>query len=386
MNLKKYTLLVGLSAILIASCIPDGDGRNQESADLILTGAKIFTSNTQQPWAEAVAIKNGRFIYVGDAPGTIKFRSDSTRSINLDGRLVIPGLVDAHAHPGYIDVEHFGDISETSEEKMLAAVKNYAEEHPDDEWLRLCCWPIDWYVSGNQGPTKQILDAVVPDRPVWFVSEWWHSGWLNSKALEVLGVDKNTPDPKPGVANYVRDGIGEPTGWVKEGAGWQHFAEQFEINEGAHKISHEENMVAALQTLSEAGVTALYDAGNFGYEDVGACAASVQGKESRRKVRAVVQVRQHRRLQFFEHMGALRAEWMLGGAFGCALRHLVLIYAGRRVDVVLGFVLAHGNGCDHGISGSGRGRADHQFSVTDRVDGDEHELRCADSVWIVHRS
>ena len=267
MNLKKCIALVGLSGLLIASCMSGEDRGNQESADLILTGAKIFTSNKQQPWAEAIAIKNGRFIYVGDSTGTSKYLSDGTQSVNLEGRLVIPGLVDSHAHPGYIDVEQYGNIAETSEEAMLAAVKKYADEHPDDEWLRLCCWAVDLYVEGSQGPDKQTLDAVVPDRPVWFVSEWWHSGWLNSKALEVLGVDSNTPDPKPGVATYARDENGEPTGWVKEGAGWQHFAKQFPIAEGAHKTLHEQSMLEALQQLSEAGVTTLYDAGNFGFED-----------------------------------------------------------------------------------------------------------------------
>ena len=268
MDLKKYASLAGLLGFLFTSCVSCGDTENRESADLILAGARIFTSNEQQPWAEAVAIKNGRFIYVGDSAGASKYLSDNTQSFDLKGRLVIPGLVDAHAHPGYVDVEHFGEILETSEKEILAAVKKYAEEHPDDEWLRLCCWPIGLYVEGNQGPDKRTLDAVVPDRPVWFVSEWWHSGWLNSKALEVLGVDKNTADPKPGVATYVRDENGEPTGWVKEGAGWQHFAEQFPINESARKTSHEQNMLAALQILSEAGVTTLYDAGNFGYEDL----------------------------------------------------------------------------------------------------------------------
>jgi predicted amidohydrolase YtcJ len=265
--LKKYPLLVGLSVILIASCTSGGDEGQEGNADLILTGARIFTSNKQHPWAEAIAIKDGRFIYVGDTAGVSAYQSDSTHSVDLDGRLVIPGLVDSHAHPGYIAVEQFGEIAETSEEEMLVAVKKYADEHPDDEWLRLCCWPIDLYINGDQGPNRQTLDAVIPDRPVWFVSEWWHSGWLNSKALEVIGVDSSTPEPKPGIATYVRDEHGEPTGWVKEGAGWQHFAEQFEIGEGAHRESHEENMMAALQLLSEAGVTTLYDAGNFGYED-----------------------------------------------------------------------------------------------------------------------
>ena len=267
MNVKKIASLVGSLGILIASCTSGEGGGGQESADLILSGAQIFTSNNQQPWAEAVAVKSGRFIYVGDSAGVAAYQSGSTRSVNLEGRLVIPGLVDAHAHPGYIDVEQYGDISETNEKDMLAAVKTYAEEHPDDEWLRLCCWPVGLYVEGNRGPDKRVLDAVVPDRPVWFVSEWWHSGWLNSKALETLGVDQNTPDPKTGVATYVRDENGELTGWVKEGAGWQHFAKQFPIGEGAHKISHEENMVTGLQLLSEAGVTTLYDAGNFGFED-----------------------------------------------------------------------------------------------------------------------
>jgi predicted amidohydrolase YtcJ len=268
MNWKNYTSLVGLLGFLIASCVPGDNNGNQDSADLILSGAKIFTSNEEQPWAEAVAIKEGRFIYVGDSPGATQFRSDSTRSIDLGGRLVIPGLVDAHAHPGYIDVEQYGAISETNEEELLAAVRKYAEEHPDDEWLRLCCWPLDLYVHGDQGPIRQTLDAVVPDRPVWFVSEWWHSGWLNSKALEVLGVDKDTPDPAPGIGMYARDENGVPTGWVKEGAGWQYFTEHFEIKDDAHKLLHEQSMVAGLQVLSESGVTTLYDAGNFGFEDL----------------------------------------------------------------------------------------------------------------------
>ncbi len=268
MDLKKYSWLTALLTVLITSCHFTSDSSTEETADMILTGAKIFTSDKQQPWAEAVAIKDGKFIYVGNEAGASKYRSKSTRSTDLKGRLVIPGMIDAHAHPGYIDVEHYGDISETSREEMLAAVKKFADDHPDDEYLRLCCWPIDMYVHGAAGPNKAELDVIVPDRPVWFVSEAWHDRWLNSKALEVLGVDKNSPDPLPGLATYVRDENGELTGWVKEGAGWQHFAKQFPINDDAGKRLHEETIASALQTLSEYGITTLYDAGNFGYEDL----------------------------------------------------------------------------------------------------------------------
>jgi predicted amidohydrolase YtcJ len=252
MNVKKTATLIGVLGILISSCTPGEDAGDQHGADLILSGAKIFTSNTQQPGAEAVAVKDGRFTYVGDSAGVLAYQSERTRSINLEGRLVIPGLVDSHAHPGYIEVEQYGQISETNEEDLLAAVRKYADENPDDEWLRLCCWPVGLYVMGNQGPKKETLDAVVPDRPVWFVSEWWHSGWLNSKALETLGLDEN----------------GAATGWVKEGTAWQHFVAHFPIRDGDHKKSHEENMVTGLRLLSESGVTTLYDAGNFGYENV----------------------------------------------------------------------------------------------------------------------
>lgn len=264
-GLENYLWLAALLIVLTTSCQPTSNSTNQESADLVITNAKIFTSNKQQPWAEALAIKDGKFIYVGDANGIASYESKNL--ISLNGKLVIPGMIDAHAHPGYVGVEEFGKVEGDTKENLLAAVKEYADEHPDDEWLRLCCWPTAMFVHGNKGPNKKELDAVVPDRPVWFVSEAWHDSWLNSRALEVIGVDKNTPDPRPGLATYVVDDEGELTGWIKEGAGWQHFIDQFGFADEAHKQSHEDKMKAALQILSANGITTLYDAGNFGFED-----------------------------------------------------------------------------------------------------------------------
>ena len=256
---------------MLFGCGGGGGGEastTNENADLIITGAKIYTSDEKQPWAEAIVIKDGKFIYVGEEAGALKYESKNTRSTDLKGRFVIPGIIDSHAHPGYVDVEKYGEILETSREAMLAAVEKYANDHPDNEYLRLCCWPIAMYVNGSDGPNKRELDLIVPDRPVWFASNAWHDRWLNSKALEVLGIDENSPDPKKGIATYARDQNGELTGWVKEGAGWQHFAKQFPINDDAGKRIHEKKIVSVLQTFIEYGVTTLYDAGNFGYEDL----------------------------------------------------------------------------------------------------------------------
>ncbi len=264
MNITQFSVCAVLVAVSIVSCDQDSELQSQQTADWILTGGKFFTVDDQQPWAQAVAIKDGRFLYVGSEIGVAEFVTESTRKTELAGRLVIPGIVDGHTHPGYIDLERYGArLPETNREDLLTAVKEYAESHPGEEWIRLCCWPNNWYVSGKEGPRKEDLDAIVPDRPVWIASGAWHSVWLNSAALERLGVNSSTPDPRPGVAVYARDEDGALTGWVKEGAGWQHFASQFDVD----KKPHRESIVNFLNTLSEHGVTTVYDGGNMGYED-----------------------------------------------------------------------------------------------------------------------
>jgi predicted amidohydrolase YtcJ len=118
-------------------------------------------------------------------------------------------------------------------------------------------------VDGDSGPDRSYLDAVFPDRPVWITSSSWHSYWLNSKALAELGIDEDSPDPRFPIAMYKRDDDGRLTGWIKEGAGWQHFARVFEVDDEIHRRSVRE----FLQTLSKHGVTTVYDGGNLDYSD-----------------------------------------------------------------------------------------------------------------------
>jgi predicted amidohydrolase YtcJ len=256
-------------AALVASCGADEQTQSRVPADAstaqwVLSGGRIYTMDDSLPWAEAVAVAGDRFVYVGDDAGARAYVGVDTRQVDLKGRMVIPGLIDGHTHPGYIDLERYGPpLPETSREDLLDAVARYAENSPGAGWIRMCCWPNHLYVHGGEGPHRRDLDAIVPDRPVWITSTAWHSYWLNSKGLETLGIEETASDPLPGIAMYQRDENGALTGWIKEGAGWQHFAEQFPVD----AVSHEESVTAFLRTLSEHGVTTVYDGGNFGYEN-----------------------------------------------------------------------------------------------------------------------
>jgi predicted amidohydrolase YtcJ len=266
----KISRLITLLALLSLCACGSGEPQDDESvtlleADVVIRNAKIFTSSAEQSWAEALAISNGQFVYVGDNEGAEAIQA--SLSADLQGRLVLPGLIDGHAHPGYVSVENFGEVSGETKEALLASVKAYADQHPEQRWLRLCCWPTAMFVDGTEGPQKELLDAVLPDRLVWFESETAHDFWLNSKALAELGVDSTTPDPKPGLAMYARDDQGNPTGWVKEGAGVQHFAEQFALIDPMHIERHRDAVAEILDVMSGHGLTAIFDAGNKGYGD-----------------------------------------------------------------------------------------------------------------------
>ena len=246
--------------LALNSCGPEPE----PGADLVLTNARIYTVDEDGSWAESVAIRGDRFVYVGDAAGAEAFVGETTVRSDLGGRFVMPGIIDGHTHPGMMGAESFGPtLPDSGHEDLLGAVKAYADAEPGDGWIKLCCWSNYDYLVLGKSPHKDDLDAIVPDRPVWITSLSWHSYWLNSKGLETLGVDADSRDPAPGVAYYVRDKNGDPTGWIKEGAGWQFMAEQFP----ADPEQIREGIDLSLDILSTHGVTTLYDGGNLDYVD-----------------------------------------------------------------------------------------------------------------------
>ena len=188
------------------------------AASTLVVHAKIYTVNAQQPWADALAIRDGKIVAVGTEKEIDAYRGPGTAVIDAKGRLVLPGIVDTHVHfmGGAIGLPliHLDDATTVAE--IQTRVKDYAAAHPHAPWILGRGW---WYsVFGAAAlPDKKMLDDVMPDRPVLLTAYDGHTTWANSKALQMAGITRDTANPINGI--IVRDPqTGEATGALKEAA------------------------------------------------------------------------------------------------------------------------------------------------------------------------
>jgi predicted amidohydrolase YtcJ len=184
-------------------------------ADLLIVGSPVYTADPARPWADAVAVRAGRVAAVGPEREVAALRGPATRVLRLDGGLVLPGFQDAHVHTaaGGLELAQC-DLHGVDPEEYAAAVARYAAGRPDDPFILGGGWVMDAF--GTDGPHLATLDAVVADRPVLLESTDGHSAWVNSRALELAGITRATPDPPRG--RIERDAAGEPTGALHEAA------------------------------------------------------------------------------------------------------------------------------------------------------------------------
>jgi predicted amidohydrolase YtcJ len=184
-------------------------------ADLCIVGAPVYTADPARPWADAVAVRAGRVAAVGPEREVAALRGPATRVLALDGGLVLPGFADAHVHTaaGGLELAQC-DLHGVEPQEYAAAVAGYAAGHPDAPWVLGGGWVMDAF--GTAGPHLATLDAVVGDRPVLLESTDGHSAWVNSRAMELAGITRATPDPPRG--RIERDAAGEPTGVLHEAA------------------------------------------------------------------------------------------------------------------------------------------------------------------------
>ncbi|MEY9860281.1 putative amidohydrolase YtcJ [Catenulispora sp. GAS73] len=185
-------------------------------ADLVFTGGPCYTVDAARSWASAVAVAGGRISAVGRHADVKDLIGPDTEVVDLAGKLLLPGFQDAHVHPvlGGTTLRQC-DLHELhTAEEFVAAVADYAARNPQAAWIRGGGWSMDAFPGGM--PTKDLLDAVVPDRPVALPNRDVHGMWVNSKALEVCGITRDTRDPFDG--RIERDADGEPNGCLQEGA------------------------------------------------------------------------------------------------------------------------------------------------------------------------
>ena len=186
------------------------------NAELVFVGGGVYTLDPARPWAAAVAVRNGRIVHVGGEAEARELAGPGTEVIDLGGRLLLPGFQDAHAHPLLGGTERLqcdlsGSQSLAEYRDLVAA---YARRHPGRDWVLGGGWWMAAFPGGT--PHRRDLDAVVADRPVFLVNRDHHGAWVNSRALELAGITRDTPDPADG--RIERDAAGEPTGALHEGA------------------------------------------------------------------------------------------------------------------------------------------------------------------------
>lgn len=231
-------------------------GAAQVGAELVLRNGAVYTVDSARTWSEAVAIRAGRIVFVGSNQQAKAFISTATRVVDLKGRMLMPAFQDAHIHPisagleaGACDLNGLKTAAE-----YVAAIKKYADAHPQAAWITGGGWLMSAFGPGGMA-RRELIDAVVPDRPVFLSSSDGHTAWANSKALELAHVTNDTPDPKDG--RIDRDPkTGVAIGSLQEGAD----ALVATKVPPASDAERQEGLRHAVKLLNGYGITALQDA------------------------------------------------------------------------------------------------------------------------------
>ena len=205
-----------------ADNFPSSHSQVSQYADLLLYNGRFYTLDPAQPWAQAVAIREGRFVAVGSLQSLQAQIGPHTRQHDLNGAFCMPGLHDMHTHPDLALAPRYSDdldvgLEDPTPEQLAAAIHAYADSHPGDGWIYGQYWVRYTFREAGLTPGRAWLDSIMADRPVALLDRMWGTMMVNSKALQLAGIDPHTADPRNGYLE--RDELtGEPTGLLIDGA------------------------------------------------------------------------------------------------------------------------------------------------------------------------
>lgn len=226
-------------------------------ADAIYINGFIYTVNPAQPTAEALAVKEGRIVLAGSDEEVQSLASEQTRVVDLEGRMLMPGIHDMHVHPKEAGEKHHfqcGFPFTFTVAEIVEKLKDCAAQTPPGEWVRGGQWAME-LMESDTAPHRKILDAVTTAHPVYLGDSTVHAAWLNSLALEALGIDADTADPPGGVIMREADS-GAPTGVLIDNAAYDVLKALPPYTDAQYQTA----LAWAMREMNKVGVTAIKDA------------------------------------------------------------------------------------------------------------------------------
>ncbi len=262
--------------LAIACCfalLPRTQAQSKAAADLIISNAKIWTVDPSMPKAEAIAVVGDRIVAVGSNGDVDDWRGPRTRVVDAQGKLLLPGFNDAHVHfvsgGRQLDAIQLNDAGTPQE--FARRIGERAKLTPKGEWIVGGNWDETKWSPANM-PTKELIDRLTPDTPV-FVNRYdGHMGLANSVALRIAGISAKTPDPPGGT--IVRDAQGNPTGALKDAA-------TAYIDRVIPPLTHDQRLAMVKRALAYAASVGVTSAQHMvaSYEDIAVYAELLQRSE-----------------------------------------------------------------------------------------------------------
>lgn len=253
--IQKISLISALAFFLVSVC----SGQNKQVSSgandvVIIANANILTMNPKLPVAEAMALKGEKIIAVGNLNAVKKIAGNKYEFYDLDGGTVVPGFIETHEHMVqfgsstlFVDITPFAC---PSLKEALAKLKKYGQVDKDG-WIY--AWAVDQTLyTEKRGPTRQELDELFPDVPVFIFHMSGHGGYVNSKALEKAGITKDSPNPQGG--EFEKDKNGELTGYLKGMPAWLQVGKFPDVSIETTMKSGEIHAALGFTTVSEFGI------------------------------------------------------------------------------------------------------------------------------------
>ena len=262
-----FALYLFLVSLFVGPCVAA-----DAPADRVYRNGVVFTADGKTPAAEAVAIRDGRIVYVGNNEGVVSFVGPATKVTDLKGGFLMPGLVDGHLHPLEAGLKlrscslNYESLTVDEVQQRIQACLDKTRSQEPDGWLEVVSWFQESMRPAGVKTSRATLDALKTSRPIIVRSSFGHTVLANSRALELAKFSKATPDPAGG--KIWRDAEGNPSGLLEDSA-------YAVFSELVRKPTDEENISAAKaaqEALNRQGVTSFLDA-NAGSEDLAAFSA-----------------------------------------------------------------------------------------------------------------